>query len=172
MANYYGLQLGVFEMPKTVDKSFHQAVTALAVAWALLCLLVQFCLMERFFPSLLKFFSTFCDIVLLTAVLAVASGPKSPLIVGYFLILSLAALRFSLRLVWMTAIVSAGGYLFLLGYTRWFTNGQFSVPRYHQIIFLLAIALLGVVLGQVIRRVRTLADDYATRLERNRETPP
>ena len=38
------------------------------------------------------------------------------------------------------------------------------VPRYHQLMFLLALVLTGVVLGQVIRRVRWMAQDYAERL--------
>ena len=39
-----------------------------------------------------------------------------------------------------------------------------TVPRYHQLIFVLALVLAGVVLGQIVRRVRTLADSYARRL--------
>ena len=35
LANYHGLRLGFFEMPRVVEKQFHQSVTALAVAWTL-----------------------------------------------------------------------------------------------------------------------------------------
>lgn len=49
LANYRGLRLGVFEMPRieTVDRPFHLAVTALAVAWTMTALAVQICLRHR-----------------------------------------------------------------------------------------------------------------------------
>lgn len=79
--------------------------------------------------------------------LLVADSPRSPLIIGYFLIIILATLRFNLPLIRFAAAVSILGYLFLLGYARWFTNREINVPRYHQIIVLLALVLTGVVLG-------------------------
>ncbi|MGD0900943.1 MAG: hypothetical protein ABR915_24180, partial [Thermoguttaceae bacterium] len=44
LVNYYGLRLGPLEMPAVVSRQFHQAVTAMAVAWALVGLGVLFCL--------------------------------------------------------------------------------------------------------------------------------
>ena len=78
LANYY---TGV------VDRPFHQAVTALAFAWAMVALGVLFCLGQHIFPASLKFVSTAADIVLLTAILTVADGPKSLRIVAYFLLI-------------------------------------------------------------------------------------
>jgi hypothetical protein len=40
-----------------------------------------------------------------------ADGPRSPLIVGYFLIPVLAGLRFQLRLVWFATVAVMLGYL-------------------------------------------------------------
>jgi hypothetical protein len=40
-----------------------------------------------------------------------------------------------------------------------------TVPRYEQLTLLVALALTGVILGQVVRRVRALADDFRRRLE-------
>jgi hypothetical protein len=165
LINYYGLSLRFIEMPKVVELPFHRAVTALAVTWAAIALCIHLCLIQHVFPSILKYLSTACDIVLLTAILTVADGPKSPLIVGYLLIIVLATLRFNLPLIWFAAAGSMAGYLFLLGYAKWFTERDLRVARYQQVIFLLALALSGIVLGQVIRRVRRLAKDYAARLE-------
>lgn len=164
LVNYYGLDLGFIEMPKVAETPFHQAVTALAVVWTLLALGIMFCLSHRIFPSGLKYVSTGCDVVLLTGILVVASGPRSPLVVGYFLVIALSTLRFSLPLVRFSTVASMAGYLFLLGHAKWFTERDVRVPRYHQVIFLLALALVGIVLGQVIRRVRRLAEDYAARM--------
>lgn len=165
LVNYYGLRLGFFEMPKVVDQPYHQAVTALAVAWTMVALGVLLCLRQQFFPAALKFVSTGCDVVLLTCILTVSDGPRSPLLVGYFLLIALSAIRFNLPLVRFTTVASMGGYLFLLGYAKWFTTRDLRVPRYYQIIFLLALACTGIVLGQVIRRVYALAKEYAARME-------
>src|ERR1700720_2838791 len=68
LANYRGFRLGFFEMPRleSVDRPFHLAVTALAVAWTMTALAVQICLGRRVFPASLKFLSTGADIVFLT----------------------------------------------------------------------------------------------------------
>ena len=150
-------------MPKVADRTFHITVTAVAVAWTMIGLGVLYCQSHRIFPPVLKYFSIGADIVLLTFILLAASGPMSPLIVAYFLVIALSALRFNLRLVWFASLGSMGGYLILLGYAKWQAT-HLRVPRYHQIIFLLSLALTGIIVGQVIRRVRSLAIDYAHRI--------
>jgi hypothetical protein len=165
LLNYYGLHLGFFEIPKLGDAAFHRVVTGLALGWVVVALAVHLSLAQRFFPAALKYLSTAADIIFLTAILAIANGPQSPLVVGYFLILVLAALRFSLPLVRFATLGSIVGYLVLLGYAKWYSCRDITVPRYHELIVLLAIAMSGVILGQVIRRVRDIAQDYAQRLE-------
>jgi hypothetical protein len=111
--------------------------------------------------------------VLLTSVLTLADGPRSPLVVVYFLLIVLAALRFNLRLIWFASGGAIAGYLFLLGFARWgsisgWDKPDMTVPRYHQVIFVLALAMTGIVLGQLIRRVRNVADEFAQRAEETR----
>jgi hypothetical protein len=177
LVDYHGLDLGFVQMPRVVERPFHLAVTALTVAWSMLCLGVLCCRLQGIFPRWLKFLSTGADVLLLTTILALADGPRSPLVVVYFLILVLAALRFNLPLVWFATTASALGYLFLLGFARWgsvpgWAKPDMFVPRYQQVIFLAALVLTGVILGQVIRRVRHLADEYARRLEQTRGGRP
>jgi hypothetical protein len=165
LANYRGFRLGIFEMPKVdeVDRPYHLAVTAVAVAWTMTALGIQLCLRSQIFPATLKYLSTAADIVLMTCVLAVSNGPRSPLVVGYFLIVALAALRFSVPLVRFATVGSMLGYLALLGYAKWFTTRPVRVPRYHEAVFLLALTLTGITIGQVLRRVRAIAVEYAER---------
>jgi len=165
LANYRGFRLGLFEMPRleSVDRPFHLAVTALAVAWTMTALAVQICLHRQVFPASLKFLSTGADIVLMTCVLCISNGPRSPLVVGYFVIVALAALRFSLPLVWFATVGSMLGYLAVLGHAKWFAAGDLRVPRYHEVMFLLALGLTGITIGQVLRRARSMAVEYAAR---------
>jgi hypothetical protein len=161
VANFHGLRIGPLEIEPIRDKRVHEAITVLAAAWAMLGLAVFACLRERVFPLSLKYFSTACDIVLLTFLLIVTDGPRGAMTVGYFVVLGLAAQRFSLPLVRFSAVGCAAGYLVVLGYARWFSERDIRVPRYRQIVFLIALVLTAVLLGQIVRRVRAMAEQFA-----------
>lgn len=170
LVNYHGLHLGPIDLPATVDLEFHQQMTALAVAWTMMALATLVCLRLRIFPDWLKYATTLGDVALLTTILMVADGPRSPLVVGYFLIIVLATLRFQLRLIWCATLASMMGYLWMAAVARLHASlgdtPDLSVPVYYQLIMLLALALTGIVLGQVIRRVRAMAEDLSRRLSR------
>lgn len=174
LINYHGLNLGFVAMPRIRDRAFHLAVTALAVSWTMVALAILLCLRRHIFPAALKFVSTGCDLVLLSCVLTVADGPRSPLVAAYFLIIALATLRLSLPLVQFATAGAMAGYLVLLGYAAWFVPPprDIRVPPHHELIVLLALALTGITLGQVVRRVRAMADAYAERLAAAAGRPP
>jgi hypothetical protein len=164
LINYYGVDLGFIHLPKVSDAAFHRTVTAIAAAWALLGLGVHLWLRMHFMPEALKYVATGLDAVLLTLLLMVADGPRSPLVVGYFLIPAIATLRFRLRLVWFATIAAMLGYVWLLGWAvRIQGVRDVRVPRYHELIFLTALAMSGIIQGQVIRRVKSMAAEYARR---------
>jgi hypothetical protein len=157
-----------------INRQFHVLVTLIAVAWAMLALGILLALQQRIFPRWLPYFSTACDLVLLTSIICLGSAARSPLVSGYFLILVLATLRLSLPLVWFSTAGSVLAYLAVLGAAKWperlgitklvgETAVELRVPRYHQAITLLAIVLAGVMLGQIVRRVRRLAMELAER---------
>ena len=171
LMNYYGLHLGFIEMPKQVDATFHRLVTGLALGWVVVALAIHLSLTQRFFPAALKYLSTACELLFLTAILAISDGPRSPLLVGYVLIIVLTTLRFSLSLVRFATLGSMTGYLILLGYAKWYSGRELNVPRYQELIFLLGLAISGVILGQVIRRVKYIAKEYAQRLESRKGEP-
>jgi hypothetical protein len=148
-----------------INRQFHVLATLIAVAWAMLALGILLALQQRIFPRWLPYFSTAGDIALLTSIICLGGAARSPLVAGYFLILVLATLRISLPLVWFSTAGTALAYLVVLGVAKWpeqfgiaklvgETTAELRVPRYHQVITLLAIVLAGVMLGQIIRRVR------------------
>jgi hypothetical protein len=160
-----------------INEQFHMLVTMLAVAWAMLALGILLALQQRMFPRWLPYFTTACDIAMLTGIICIGSAARSPLLAGYFLILVLATLRLSLPLIWFTTAGCALAYLCVLGVAKWpdrfgiakllgETTADFRVPRYHQMITLLAIVLAGVMLGQIVRRVRRLAADVGGETKR------
>jgi hypothetical protein len=167
LAQYHGVAPGLLEMTPLPPepRPFHDAVTMLAALWAALTVLVGVGLRSHFFPPWLPYVTTVLDLLLLTAVLAAANGPKSPLVAVYFLLLALAALRLDLRLLWLAAAGAVVSYLFLLAYVRWWVpERELRVPRYHQAMVVLALVLTAVTLGQLIRRVGAMIPEYARRL--------
>jgi hypothetical protein len=178
--SYFGAQgrLPGFGFPQLaevgqVTRQFHLLVTLLAVAWAMLALGILLALQNQIFPRWLPYFSTGCDIVMLTSIICLGAVARSPLVAGYFLILILTTLRLSLPLIWFATAGCAVAYLCVLGCAKWpntfgidsLTSAgvDIRVPRYHQVIVMLAIILAGVMLGQIVRRVRSLADEVAHR---------
>jgi hypothetical protein len=159
------LRFYVFEKADPQQLPFHQQATVIAVAWTMVGLAILLCLRLRIFPAALKYASSSGDILLLTVLAALAGGPFSALVLGYFLIIAMAALRFSLGLVWFATIASMLGYWSLVGFKdpKWF-DADHAVPPATQLISLLSLALTGVVIGQVVRRVKGIAREYAQRV--------
>jgi hypothetical protein len=167
VVRYYGVPLDFLELPPAGpnEAAFHWAIASLAALWVIDAAVVAWLLRVRFFPRWLPYASTAADLVLLTTVLMIGHGPQSPLLTAYFVVLAMAALRVDLPLIWFTAGGAAAGYLFLLGYARFYAPQRgLRVPRFHELLFLVGLALTAVVLGQLVRRVRRLAADYARRV--------
>ena len=164
--NYYQ-PFGVLQLRAAPSTAFHQAVTILVATWVLMALAVNQCLRNQIFPRWLPFVTTGADLALLTAILCLGRGLQSPLVIGYPLVLILASLRFHLPLVRLATAAAGIGYLFVCAASRWpaLLGGRKidRVPRYHQIITLVAIIISGIMLGQFIRRFRAMAEWYADR---------
>lgn len=165
---FYAVQLTHFHFfatDVTAERPFHRAATALAVVWTAVALAVIVGLRRGFLPASLKYVTTGVDILLLTVLAAVGSGPTSPVVLGYFLILALAALRFSLPLVRCATLSAMLGYLATVGAkdASWF-DSQHATPPAQQLIMLVSLGLTGVMLGQVVRRAGQLAAEFARRI--------
>lgn len=183
--NYAGSQgklagWGLLELSKAgaVDRRFHLLASLLALGWAAAAAAVHLALQNRVFPRWISAASTAVDLGMLTAILSISSGPKSALVAGYFLIIVLAGLRFSLPLVWLATVGAVLGYVCLLGMARWperfgqAADADFRVPRYEQLATLAALVLCGVFLGQVVRAARSVATEYCRRTHLIAPPPP
>lgn len=165
---FYSVQLINYHIVYAGDPQqlpFHQKATGIAVAWTMVALAVMLCLRRRMFPAALKYCSTACDLVLLTSLAAAANRALSPLVLAYFVIIAISGLRFSLGLVWFSTLGAMISYYLLVGMTdpKWFDQ-EHVVPVHEQLITLLSLGLCGIVIGQVVRRVKGMAAEYAERL--------
>lgn len=134
---------------------YHDAVTLIAAAWAVLVMAMHHALTNRFWPGWLKFVSSGLDVLLVTLLLIAGGGPRSPLSVLYFMVVAAAALRLSLRLVWGTTAAALLGYLgaVLFAIQR---KPEWRIPHDEQVVFMLGLVGTGMVAGQMVRQARRL----------------
>lgn len=168
--------LGLMASDDVPNSSFHLAVTLIVAAWFAMALAVEVVLRQRWFPGWMGLATTTIDVLLLTGLLSLGGGQQSPLVYGYFVILVLAALRFDLSLIRLTTLgiaFSYGWLLFMGRFPDWFGGHTIgTVPRYAQVMTLLAILITGVLLGQLVRRIRVMADYFASRRQPTSEVDP
>ncbi len=167
LAAFYGVQLYHFLILEERSASavqFHREATITLAAWSLVAVAVLICLRRGVLPAVLKYLSTAADIALLTVLARAGEGANGPLVHVYFLIMAMAALRFSLGLVWFATLASMTAYLALVGLADpgWF-DAEHVTPVIDQLITLVSLALTGLVLGQIIRSVPTMAREFALR---------
>ncbi len=165
VAGFYAVQLVNFSFLSShtaANLAFQRTITLVCAAWLFIALAVLVAQLRKFFPPLLKHFSVCADLLLVTATCSAGSGPASPLVFVFFLIIAMAALRFSLSLIWTTTTGAIACYLFLLGQadSSWFDDVH-VIPVVNQMVIMLCMALTGIVLGQMIRRVRWMANQFA-----------
>ncbi|MCI0465261.1 MAG: hypothetical protein L0Z62_50710 [Gemmataceae bacterium] len=158
---FYGHHLVNFGLigDETVTPAYHAAVTALVLAWAAAILVLHLCLSRRYVPPALKYLATSWDLGMITGLLVLGDDPRSMLAVLYFLVISGAALRLSLALVWAATLGAMGAYAFFLGYVHFWLDppAHYRLERSGQIIFLLALGAAGILAGQLVRQVRRIA---------------
>ncbi len=165
--DYRGLSLGPLAMPRVegVDTAFHAMATALAVAWIAVAAAVVVAIKSRIFPPALKYLTTGADLVLLSAALTLADGPRSPVLMAYFLVIALAGLRLSRRLVWFATSGAVLGYAAVL-FDVWRRRPELTVPPHWTVTTVAALVLCGLVVSQILAGVRRAAQAYAE-LERD-----
>ena len=147
---------------------YHLRVTWIAAALAASVLLVRQALARRVVPSWLKYATTAWDLFLVTLLCMIAGGPRSPLVLLLFLVVAMAPLRLSLRLVYATTAGAMLSYLCLLAFYAWFKIGrekyyatpELRIPRSEEAIWLIALLVAGLLAGQVVRQARRIAAGY------------
>jgi hypothetical protein len=171
LLNRYGVDLGALHVPRLeMSDQLHEAMTLVAAGWLAIAMAVSLSLRNRFFPPWLKYAVTLFDFALATIALSFADGPKSPLVVVLFPLLALSAMRIDRGLVRFATAGAVASYLWLVGLAA-YVRTDLMVPRYQEILMVLALALTGVVLDAVVGASRTLAEETADR-DRAPSIPP
>lgn len=166
------LDVYLFTPDRAQILAFHQLATGLVLVWVAGVLALHFSLTRRWVPPALKFVSTAVDLSLLTTLIIFSpDGPRSSLILLYFLIVAAAPLRMSLPLVWFATVggmlafvMVVGDYVLRkVGWHAYYASDTLRLPRAQQYLFLLALGAAGILAGQVVRQARRMVQGYSVR---------
>jgi hypothetical protein len=164
---FYTIQIVHYLTLETItdpERLYHREITLIAACWLFVTLAVWIALKGEFFPTFLKYLTTGLDVLLVGLLAWLGQGPTSPMVLVWFLVLAVATLRFQIGLIWFSTIASMVGYMLLVGSVDkvWF-DSEHTTPLLTQAVTLCALGCTGVVLGQIIRSTRTMADAYLNR---------
>lgn len=167
VAVFYTAQLLHFTMFaewNEAEQLFHRQATFLAAGWLFVSLAVLVALTRHWFPKWLKFLTVGVDLILLTLLAGFGSGPASPLVFVFWVIIALAGLRCDLTLIWFGTIGAMAAYLSLVGMRDpgWFDAEHVTAPI-EQVIVLLSLAAAGLVVGQLVRMMRQVTEEVFAR---------
>jgi len=160
---------------------YHAGITTIVLAWAIGILVLHTCLTRRWMPPALMYVSTAWDLLLISALIVLSpDGPRSPLMLLYFVVVAAAPLRLSLRLVYVTTLGALAAALIVLGQYVFIRVGSvvyydperglpYRIPRVTEVIFLLTLGTVGLLAGQMVRQARRLVRGYPVRVEDGKE---
>lgn len=144
-----------YHLLHVVDLRFHIGSLLIVFIWTMAALSNRILLERHWLPRSLPFFSAAVDAFLLTWLLFLGDGPRSPLAHIYFLIVALSVWRLNPRVVFFTTAVCAFGYLCAWDFAK-HQKPEALVPLHHLVIVLLSLGFEGLILSHGVSRVLTL----------------
>jgi eukaryotic-like serine/threonine-protein kinase len=151
-----------------VDLAFHIQMTILAAAWAVISIVCQrFVGDERLAVKARFVWGTLDSLVLLIALLFVADGAASVLVVGYSLLIAGSGLWFHVRFVGFMTLLSLISYgILVIDFYCWRTRlkSHFDVTATRHILFAVSLVILGLIVASLVRRLRMLSNFYGRQL--------
>jgi hypothetical protein len=150
LVNYHVLQV--------VDRRFHLGSLLIIGIWGAATMLFSIMLREHIWPRAASYIIVSTDVLLLTWLLLLGDGPRSPLVVLYFLVIALAGVRVDPAVCLYTAAAATVGYGAVLEFVKR-QKPELLVPPYHAVIVALSLLLMGVVMSHLVGRALTLLNE-------------
>jgi hypothetical protein len=150
LVNYHVLQV--------VDRRFHLGSLLIIGIWGAATLLFSIMLRQHIWPRAVSYVIVSTDVLLLTWLLLLGDGPRSPLVVLYFLVIALAGMRVDPAVCLYTAAAATVGYGAVLEFVKR-QKPELLVPPYHAVIVALSLLLMGVVMSHLVGRALTLLNE-------------
>jgi len=135
-----------------VDKKFHVGSILVILIWFIAAIDFHIVLRRHWLARATPYLMPSLDLFLTTWLLFLADGPRSPLVVIYFLIIALSGARLNPAVVLYTAGAASFGYLSVWDFTK-HQKPEYLVPVYHLVIVILALWLMGIIIAHFLGRV-------------------
>lgn len=161
MVNYHALGVAA--------PDFHRRVTWLVGLWALLAAAGRFYVARRGeAPRPLKYVSSALDVLFVTMILSWGQGPRSPLVVLYYIVIGVSNLRYSVPLTVFTTALSAAAYGALFAHARAVEPAKI-VSAHAAVIHVLGMLVTGLLAGYVVGRLKRVTTDFVEGFVRRRK---
>jgi serine/threonine protein kinase len=138
------------------DPEYHLKIMSVFGVWAVVSFLFQRLLNRESIATIARFSWAAADLVLLTTLLCIADPPLGPLLIGYPLLVAASGLFFRVRLVIFTTGVAIAAYLMLVFRLK----PDSDTPLHYPIIYAAVLAVLGIMVGYQVYRIRVLSRYY------------
>lgn len=148
-----------FHVLHIVDRRFHVGSLLVLFLWFLASILFDLVLKKHWFPTGSSYLPPAVDALLLTWLLFLGDGPRSPLVTVYFLIIALSGLRLSPKIVHYTGAVCAVGFLTSWDFAK-HQRPEMLVPVYHLVIVVVSLVLCAFIVASLLRRVFALMESF------------
>ena len=139
-----------------VGGAFHWFVTALVLAWALGACTLQRLVLRPGWSSAAMYGHATMNTLMFTLFLLAAKGPSSPLLIGYLILVAATGLRGRVGLVWSVTGLCMSSYLVLVIDAQLY-RPEHASPPYAVMYFLIGLAIMGLIVHLMLRRVRAAA---------------
>jgi hypothetical protein len=150
-----------------LDNDFHRTISVLVLIWAACSVSCQQLLKRQPWSIPARFLWGTLDSGILLAILLVADGVASPLILGYPLLIVGSGLWFRVRFVWFMTGLSLLSYGVLMADFYWRRTDlaeRFDIrPDRHAIVVLALLVVAGAV-AYLVQRVRALSSYFGQKL--------
>lgn len=156
LANFHGF---ILSKAMSVTEDFHSKMGLMATGAILYSLGIAISIRNRFYPVYFKYVSTFIDIVIVSILLVLADGAKSPLLILLFLVIVVSSLRFNIDLVRFSTIVSIVAYIAIVLFQQR-TRPELAVPFYQSLITLVAFSQTGYLLILLLKQTKNLVKTF------------
>ncbi len=145
-------------LASTVKSEFHAPIMSLILSWAACSVLFQKLMNRESLATAIRPIWSGVDVAFLTAVLYLADEPLGPPSIGYPMLIIASGLFFRVRVVWFTTAVALIGYVYLVIH-----RPDDNVPIHYPYIYGGVLAIVGLVIGYQVYRVRALSQYYENR---------
>jgi len=140
---------------------YHLEVMTILGVWAVIVGLFQYLTTNPQIKPYLEYAWVAADSLLLTFVLFKVPHQLGPLVIGYPMVVVASGMFFHVPVVVCATLLSCLGYLTLW---LWHPGQPFLVEPHYGLIFMVTLAILGIVTAAQVRRVRVLNQYYESRL--------